>query len=98
MISGASTDIQPESFLFALNNPCDEPDLDDQTSPELSQTIYPLQRVDGKPLGAHSPTYVVRPQPLESNIVATSVLSASRLVLSDFGAAMSSIPVICSVS
>lgn len=93
MIRGASTDIQPGNFLFALNRPRDEPDLDDHTSPELSPTIYPLQRVDGKPLDAHSPTYIVRPQPLESNFVDTSLLSASRLVLSDFGAGMLSIPI-----
>ena len=78
--------------MFALNNPLemiDEADLDEHTRLRWSQNVFSLRRVDGKPLTIHSPTYVVEPQPLDDKTIDKSPLSASRLVLSDFGAGMS---------
>lgn len=78
--------------MFALNNPLEttnEADLDEHTRLRCLQNIFPLQRLDGKPLTIHSPTYVVEPQPLEKKTIDMSSLSASRLVLNDFGAGMS---------
>ncbi|KAL9122469.1 MAG: hypothetical protein Q9187_000979 [Circinaria calcarea] len=83
-------DIYPGNVMFALNNPLEtvnEADLDEHTRLRWSQNVFPLRRVDGKPLTIHSPTYVVEPQPLDSKTIETSPLSTSRLVLSDFGAA-----------
>lgn len=92
MLPDASTDIYPGNVMFALNNPLEtvnEADLDEHTRLRWSQNVFPLRRVDGKPLTIHSPTYVVEPQPLDSKKTETSPLSTSRLVLSDFGAGMS---------
>ena len=91
--SDAWTDIQSGNFMFALDSPLErinEADLDEHTRLRWSQNVFPLCRVDGKPLNIHSPSYVVEPQPLDDRIINASPLSdTSRLVLSDLGAGMS---------
>lgn len=96
LIPGALTNIQPGNILFVLRNPrkaINEASLGEDTTLRLLQKTYPLRRIDGKPLDAHSPTYVAQAQPVESNVTSHSLLTTSHLVPSDFGAGMSKIPI-----
>ncbi len=91
--SDALTDVQSGNFMFAFDNPLEwfnEADLVEHTRLRWSQNVFPLYRVDGKPLDVHSPSYVVEPQPVDDRVINASPLSGtSRLVLSEFGAGMS---------
>lgn len=67
-----------------------EPDwYENDMTARQCRRVYPISRVDGGPIDAHSPKYLVQPQPLESDIIDSPLLSTSRLVLSDFGAGKS---------
>ena len=71
----ASTDIQPGNFMLTFHNSQEtisEVDLEEHTRLRWSQKVFPLRRVDGKPLNIHSPSYVVEPQPFDGGITNVS--------------------------
>ena len=75
--------------MFALRNPLRSiEERDEDASLQWLQNVFLLNKADGTPLDKHCPNYVVEPQPLINTWVNNSMSSASRLVLSDFGAGM----------
>lgn len=78
-------------MLFSLQYELDDKSeeyIQDDLKYHLGGNLHYLRTLDGKPLDANSPAYIVEPKPLNDLVPATAPPPIFRVVLSGFGAGM----------